>query len=258
MSPGGTAEAGRMDAYVVATNWCVNACPLVTRTPRVPAAGWAFETAGGVAQHTQPFREAASPDDDTDAGWPTGPFGPGRTRALERLVDAMERSAYYGEGPHPRWPEQLGLRALLRTNRFSPPGGPGVAGPGLLPGALRACREAGGDPDVVIVSPEFVAGFGAWGGPLRRSDAGVNVFGHEIDCFETDLLPGVTVLSTSRLRPGDAVALTSGGVRMRMLANEHWVPTRFAGGGDWAAEGAVDVDREAHHAWVEGVRGFAS
>ena len=48
---------------------------------------------------------------------------------------------------------------------------------------------------------------------------------------------------------------------MRMKRNEFWNPRGIRGDsfeGDWMAEGAIEIENPAHHAWVEGITAFSA
>jgi len=106
-----------------------------------------------------------------------------------------------------------------------------------------------------------MTGLAIWGHAAQRIDAGVNVFGLPIDVFEAPFLGGISLIEAPLLRPFTAICLTSSEVRLRMKRNEYWSPRGSRGDafeGDWIAEGAIDVENEAHHAWVEGITAFSA
>ena len=201
---------------------------------------------------------------ESEAGRGT-PLDQGRMEALQNLMDDMEYSSYYGlgEAPSPLGrPKQKGLRALIASNRVTAPANPGAYKPAdLVRDTLEKCRVGGGSPDVLLVSSNFMTGLAIWGHAAQRLDAGTNVFGMPIDIFEAPFLGGVALIEAPLLKPYTAVALTSAEVRMRMKRNEFWSPRGSRGDafeGDWVAEGAIEVENETHHAWVEGITGFAA
>jgi hypothetical protein len=269
----------RNDVYVIASNWFVNRCPLVCRIPRLPVGSTTFTlmsrrpdgTTASVPQHCQEWSIAAMPARHgtprvrPSGGPPREPFDAHRMDALQDLVDEMETDSYYGEGVDPVIgfpPRQKGLRTLLITNRVTSPANAGAYRPAdFLRDTLQACRDKGGDPDVLLVASNFLTGFATWGLAFRRIDAGVNLFGVPIAVFEAPFLGGVSVVEAPLLKPFTAVCLTSAQVRMRMVRNEFWRPSGDLGAameGHWVAEGAVEVEDEHHHAWVEGIAAFAA
>jgi hypothetical protein len=193
------------------------------------------------------------------------PFEENKMDALQNLMDDMETSSYYGIGDDPAVasrPKQKGLRTLVTTNRTTNPINAGAyKATDFIRDTLQPCRQNGGDPDVLLVSSNFMTGLATWGQAVQRIDAGVNVFGTPIDVFEAPFLGGVSIIEAPLLRPFTAVCLTSGEVRMRMKRNEFWNPRGVRGDayeGDWIAEGAIEVDNQGHHAWVEGISTFSA
>lgn len=272
------------DVSTVTTNWFVNRCPLATRTPRVPVGATTFtilsrsklrgpddsalSTPLSVSQFCETWTHAAHVGSSSE-GRPAirTPFDSAKMDALQRLMEDMETSCYYGEGRDPAasvYPKQKGLRRLLmvghnvidrRANHdaYKPTD--------LIRDTLERSRLGDGNPDVLLVSSDFQLGFAAWGQALQRLDAGTTVFGERIDVFESPFLGGISIVVAPLLRPGTAVALTSSEVRMRMRRNEFWNPAGKVGSameGEWVAEGAIEIDNPGHHAWVEGITAFAS
>jgi len=360
----------RNDIHVVSTNWFVNRCPLVSRTPRLPVGSTTFtmvkrcfrtrvatlsapvavgdsqisvadagsfmngdvlelpsgeriEVVGipNMANNTIPIRRAAEGttaataqsgdvvrlisnsrtgaeiDQTAIAFRPVGlpqycqtwqhpvqvsgslqaswlyqtapgnrtPFDQNKMDALQNLMDDMEVSAYYSRGEDPAVngrPKQKGLRSLLVTNNTSSPVSAGAyKATDLIRDTMERCRSNGGDPDVLLLSSNFMTGLSKWGQAVQRINAGSNVFGTRIEVFEAPFLGGVTIIEAPLLRPFTAVCLTSSEVRLRMKRNEFWNPRGSRGDaveGDWIAEGAIEVENENHHAWVEGITDFSA
>ena len=193
------------------------------------------------------------------------PFDQNKMDALQNMMDDMEVSTYYGRGEDPSVsgrPKQKGIKTLLSVNNISNPTNAGAyKATDFLRDTLEACRIGGGDPDVLLVSTNFMVGLALWGQSVMRIDAGTNVFGTAIDVFEAPFLGGITIIEAPLLKPFTAVALTSSEVRMRMKRNEFWNPRGTRGDafeGDWMAEGAIEIENPAHHAWVEGITAFSA
>jgi Family of unknown function (DUF5309) len=193
------------------------------------------------------------------------PFEQYKMDALQNLMDDMESTSYYGLGDDPALaarPKQKGLRTLLSSTLTTSPVNAGAyKATDFIRDTLQLCRMNGGDPDVLLVSSNFMTGLATWGQAVQRIDAGVNVFGTPIDVFDAPFLGGVSLIQAPLLKPGTAIALTSSEVRMRMKRNEFWNPRGIRGDayeGDWIAEGAVEVDNQSHHAWVEGITAFSA
>jgi hypothetical protein len=193
------------------------------------------------------------------------PFEQNKMSALQNLMDDMEVSSYYGLGDDPAVaarPKQKGLKTLLTTNNTTSPNNAGAyKATDFIRDTMQQCRINGGDPDVLLVASNFMTGLATWGQAVQRIDAGVNVFGTPIDVFEAPFLGGVSIIEAPLLKPFTAICLTSSEVRMRMKRNEFWSPRGSRGDafeGDWIAEGAIEVENQAHHAWVEGITAFSA
>ena len=193
------------------------------------------------------------------------PFEQYKMDALQNLMDDMEYSSYYGRGEDPAVatrPKQKGLRTLLNgTLTTIPVNGGAYKATDFIRDTMQLCRQNGGDPDVLMVSSNFMTGLATWGQAAQRIDAGVNVFGTPIDIFAAPFLGGISIIEAPLLKPFSAICLTSREVRMRMKRNEFWNPRGVRGDayeGDWLAEGAVEVDNPGHHAWVEGISAFSA
>ena len=193
------------------------------------------------------------------------PFEQNKMIALQNMMDDMEVSSYYGRGEDPAVvsrPKQKGLRTLIQTNNVTAPTSAGAyKASDLIRDTLQSARANGGNPDVLILSANFMSGLATWGQAAMRIDAGVNVFGTPINVFEAPFLGGVAIIEAPLLKPFTAICLTSSEVRMRMKRNEFWSPRGSRGDafeGDWIAEGAIELDNESHHAWVEGITAFSA
>jgi hypothetical protein len=226
----------------------------------------------GVTQYCQTWQHPvqvggslqASTSFQTQPGVRT-PFEQNKMDGLQNLMDDIEVSSYYGKGEDPsvgNRPKQKGLRSLLTSNTTTSPTNAGAYKPtDFIRDTLEKCRSGGGDPDVLLLSTNFMTGLATWGHAAQRIEAGMNVFGTPIDVFEAPFLGGVTIIGAPLLRPFTAACLTSSEVRMRMKRNEHWNPRGTRGDafeGDWMAEGAIEIDNQAHHAWLEGITAFSA
>ncbi|MFM7132392.1 MAG: DUF5309 family protein [Isosphaeraceae bacterium] len=193
------------------------------------------------------------------------PLDHARMDALQNLMDDMETTSYYGRGEDPlvaARPKQKGLRTLISTNLVTTPVNAGAyKATDLIRDTLERCRTNGGNPDVMLLSSNFMSGLATWGHAVQRIEAGSSVFGVPINVFEAPFLGGITLIEAPLLRPFTAVALTSSEIRLRVKRNEFWNARGVRGDaieGDWIAEGAIELENESHHAWVEGVTAFSA
>ncbi len=227
----------------------------------------------GVTQYCQTFQHPVQIGGSLQAtaslALPTGirtPFDQNKMDALQNLMDDLEVSSYYGRGEDPSVtgrPKQKGIRSLVSTNNVTttPTNAAAYKPTDFIRDTMEKCRTNGGDPDVLLVSSNFMTGLATWGQAVMRIDAGRSVFGVPIDVFEAPFLGGVSIIEAPLLRPSTAICLTSAEVRLRMKRNEFWMPRGSRGDayeGDWVAEGAIEVENPLHHAWVEGITAFSS
>lgn len=205
------------------------------------------------------------------------PFDFNQTVQLQNMVDDIENSVYYGIAQAPvdnanpllaTTAKMNGLRAILQTNNISvmgtqatPTNAAAYGSSDLLRDTLQSARQNGGDPDLLVVSTNFMSGFATWGQAIQRIPAGETVFGTPINVLEAPFLHGVTILEAPLLRPYTAIALTSSEVYIRNKRNPFWNLRGNRGDmveGDWIAEMAIEVVNESHHAWVEGITAFSA
>ncbi|MGP0063535.1 MAG: DUF5309 family protein [Isosphaeraceae bacterium] len=204
------------------------------------------------------------------------PFDFNMTVQLQNMVDDIENCVYYGISQAPvdtgnpltsTTAKMNGLRSILVTNNISalsnttPVNAAAYGSTDLIRDTLQACRQGGGEPDLLIVSTNFMSGFATWGQAIQRVPAGETVFGTPINVLEAPFLHGVTIVEAPLLRPYTAIALTSSEVYIRNKRNPFWQLRGSRGDmveGDWLAEMAIEVVNESHHAWVEGITAFSA
>jgi hypothetical protein len=205
----------------------------------------------------------------SDANYVTGiatPLDRDRMLAIQHVMDDFESACCYGKGvplsSAASRPLMKGLQSLLQTNNTSTPTNAAAYKPSdLVRDTLQACFNGGGNPTIMLVSTDFLSGFAVWGHAAMRLNAGSNVFGTPIDLFEAPFLSGISIIPAPLLRPGTAVCLSDTEVRIRLKRPMIDKPRGSRGDafeGDIIMEGAIEVDNEAHHAWVTGVTAFAA
>jgi hypothetical protein len=200
------------------------------------------------------------------------PFDFNMTIQLQNMVDDIENTCYYGIAQAPNdsagtTAKMNGLRQIFQSNNISPvtnttPTNASAYGStDLIRDTLQAARSGGGEPDLLVVSTNFMSGFATWGQAVQRIPAGETVFGTPINVLEAPFLHGVTIVEAPLLRPYTAIALTSSEVYIRNKRNPYWNLRGNRGDmveGDWLAELAIEVVNESHHAWVEGITAFSA
>jgi hypothetical protein len=195
------------------------------------------------------------------------PFDFNMTIQLQNMVDDIENCCYYGIAQSPvdsssTTAKMNGLQQILVTNNATAPTNASAYGStDLIRDTLQAARSGGGEPDLLVVSTNFMSGFATWGQAIQRIPAGETVFGTPINVLEAPFLHGVTIVEAPLLLPYTAIALTSSEVYIRNKRNPYWNLRGNRGDmveGEWIAEMAIEVVNESHHAWVSGITAFSA
>jgi hypothetical protein len=213
---------------------------------------------GGSAQTT---RAAVMP------GGIQSPFDFNMTVQLQNMVDDIENCIYYGIAQAPNdttgaTAMMNGLKAILTTNNTTSPTNASAYGStDLIRDTLQKARQGGGEPDLLVVSTNFMSGFATWGQAIQRVPAGETAYGTPINVLEAPFLHGVTIVEAPLLKDFTAIALTSSEVYIRNKRNPYWQLRGSRGDmveGDWLAELAIEVVNQQHHAWLEGITAFSA
>lgn len=195
------------------------------------------------------------------------PFSFNQTIQLQNMVDSIETTLYYGLGQAPNdstgvTAKCAGLKSLLVTNNTTVPTNlSSYASSDLIRDTLQACRTGGGEPDILVVSTNWMSAFSIWGQAVQRLSAGETEFGTPIKIIKAPFLDDVTIIEAPLLRPFSAIALTSSEVYIRNKRNPFWQQRGIRGDmweGDWISELGLQVVNESHHAWLEGVTAFSA
>ncbi|MDB5349487.1 MAG: hypothetical protein JWN86_734 [Planctomycetota bacterium] len=194
------------------------------------------------------------------------PLDRDKMMAIQHCVDDFETGALYGAGlkraSNSTRPLMKGIKTLLVTNKVTSPTNASAYKPSdWIRDAIQPCYDRGGQPAVIFVSTNFLTGLSVWGNYAQRIDAGVSVFGTPIDVFAVSFLPGLAIIPHPLLLPFTSFTMSRDEVRIRMKRRLFEKPRGSRGDaeeGDYIMEGAVEVDNEAHHAWVEGITAFSA
>ena len=189
-----------------------------------------------------------------------------RMKAMQEVADDYERSAYYGRGvtiaSATTKPYMKGLRTLITTHNTTSPTNASAYKPSdLIRDTIQPCFTSGGNPDMLLVSADFMTGLEIWGMAVQRLKAGENIFGTPIDVFEAPFLTGIAIVPAPHLRTGTAICLTTQEVRNRTKRPMFDKPRGSRGDAvesDVIMEAAIELDNEYHHAFVSGITGFAA
>lgn len=186
-------------------------------------------------------------------------------KAMRMCMDDFEVACYNGYGVKrtaSNRPSMKGLSSLISTNKVTSPTNASAYKPSdLVRDTFEACLEGGGKPTFFLCSTDFTTGFAIWGHHLMRLNVGENVFGTPIDSFESSFLPGAVVVPAPLLPKGTVIALCDPEVRIRLKRSLFDKPRGSRGDafeGDFIMEGAIELENEAHHAYVTGITGFAA
>jgi len=194
------------------------------------------------------------------------PFDFNMTMQLQHMVDDIESCFYYGKSQAPTdntvTAKMNGLQAILTTNNTTAPtNASAYAATDLIRDTLQTARTNGGDPDLLVVSTNFMSGFATWGQAIQRIPAGETRFGTPIVTLEAPFLHGVSIIEAPLLLPYTAIALTSSEVYVRNKRNPYFQMRGNRGDmmeGDWLCEMAIEVVNESHHAWLQGITAFSA
>lgn len=184
--------------------------------------------------------------------------------AVQHVMDDFESAIYYGAGvalaATTTRPAMKGLRTLITTNKTTSPTNAANYQPtDLFRDTVQKCFDGGGNPNLLVVSTNFLTGLATWGQTAMRIPAGANVFGTPIELFEVPFLSGIRVVPSPLLRQGTAICLSLPEVRVRLkrpMFDQERGKRGDATEGDIIMEGAIELDNEKHHAWVQGISGF--
>lgn len=195
-----------------------------------------------------------------------GPLDRDRMLAMQHCFDDFESACYFGTAvgvtSSTTRPMMGGLKSLITTNKTTSPTNASAYKPSdLIRDTVQKCFNNGGNPAYLIVSPDFLTGLAIWGNAAMRVQAGSSVFGTAIDLFEVPFLSGMSIIPAPLLGTGTAICVSAAELRIRLKRPLRDKPRGSRGDafeGDLIMEGAVELDNEAHHAWVSGVTAFAA
>ena len=216
-------------------------------------------------QHAYQVGGALQADTNYVSGFAT-PLDRDRMLAMQHVMDDFESSVYYGRGVglsgvNTR-PLMKGIQSILTTNKVTDPTNKtAYKSTDLIRDTIQACFNGGGNPSLLLVSTDFLTAFATWGQAAMRVQAGSNVFGTPIDLFEAPFLAGVSIVPAPLLLPGTAICLSAPEARIRVKRPMIDKPRGSRGDsfeGDIIMEGAIEIDNEAHHAWVSGIQTYSA
>jgi hypothetical protein len=198
-------------------------------------------------------------------GGRTTPLDRDRQMAVQHVMDDFERGMYYGKGQAlsstVTRQTMKGLATLLTTNTSSQPTNYTAYKPSdFTRDLLQSAFTAGGKPNIILVSPQFLGGLSTWGFNLQLLPAGATELGVQIEEYTVPFLGGVKLIPAPLLDGYTAIALNTDEVSIALKRRLDVYPRGRRGDaeeGDVIMEGAIDVENESHHAYVSGITGFA-
>src|ERR1019366_3105963 len=138
----------------------------------------------------------------------SSPFGFQQTMALQNCVDDIGRTLYYGIAEAPvdyvTTAKMNGIKAILQTNKVTVSNitnGSAYGSTDLVRDLLVSARKGGGEPDVIFVSTEFMAGLATWGQAVQRLEAGADMFGTPIKIMRVPFLLDIMFVEAPLLLP---------------------------------------------------------
>jgi hypothetical protein len=202
-------------------------------------------------------------------GGNTTPLDRDRMMAMQHVIDDFEIACCLGEGAalSSTMSNQTmkGLKKCLTTNNVTSPTNLSAYKPSdFIRDTLQACNAAGGSPDTLLVSSGFLTGFSVWGWNLQYLQPEANALGISPKSIVVPFLNGVQIIESPLLKTvvgsDAAIAFNSQEVRLaikRPLFENRRGSRGDAIEGDFILEGAIDVENEYKHAWVQGITGWA-
>lgn len=189
--------------------------------------------------------------------------------ALQATLDDFEKAMIQGRinplssnaGPGAR-PMMAGLESMIVSNRLHQPTSFAAYKPeDLIRDTVQACFNGGGEPDVLLVSTDWLYAFALWGMDLVMTPAGETQLGVKISRLSAPFLgDDIEVIAHPLMAKGSAVMLQSDETAVRLARDVYDKPRGSRGDaveGDVIIEGAIELLNESHAAMVTGITGFA-
>lgn len=195
-----------------------------------------------------------------------GPLSGDKYRCASECFRDFERAMYYGKvqanNAAGAKPTMAGLQSLITTNKVTSPTNASAYKPAdFVRDTTQACINHGGQPRYMLLSSDFQTAFNTWASPLIRLESGMSSYGINVDTFYATFMPSISLILAPMLRPGTAVCFDDREAVIRMQRDLTDMPRGRRGDaveGDMVMRGAIELDNEAHHAWVEGITAFAA
>ena len=187
-----------------------------------------------------------------------------RWKAGQETLHDMESAIFYAQyvalaGDTTR-PQMRGIKQRLTTNNVTSPTNASAYKPSDFErDFMTGPHGSGGAPNLLVLSNEYRQAFFIWGMALIQERVQNTVLGVNIEVFQCPTLSAMIVFDPM-LRAYHGVSLTADEAWMawkRPIFDKPRGSRGDATEGDVIGECCVMLNNEAHHAWVQGVTGFA-
>jgi hypothetical protein len=192
-----------------------------------------------------------------------------RMDSLQNAMDDMEMASCFGiaesmsAGANTSGrAKEAGLRSIIQTCLVTTPTNAGsYHAVDFQRDFLTKPRKNGGRPNACYLASNWMDAFATWGMPLQLIVAGQTSFGVDFTVYTAPFLGDVTIIEASLLPDFTGFSLTEPEIRYRVkrpLTDEPWGKRGDTTEGHMIGEESIEVDNEAHHAWIEGVTAFSA
>jgi hypothetical protein len=236
-----------------------------SRPPRTVATQWlqtflkAVQVGGLV--------EAMSPSIGLPVGL-TSAFGRDRGIKLLEWTREIEQALFLGTGEAPAAgvnAKQKGFKALLPTANITTAADitdeTAYTPLSLIRDLLDKPIQNGGNPDLIMVASNFVTGMATWAMQMFVYSVGTTGLGTPInEIFLPLRARPIRIIEVPLLPSGTACSATSEELALRYIRPISFQQRGIRGDaieGDWIGDYALEMVNPSHHAWVEGITGFA-
>lgn len=201
-------------------------------------------------------------------------FGFEQKVKMREMVRDIEYSSYYALGQSAGVVGSTGKRKMkgLRAQIGAYKSGANVrlaAGGAytklsFIADTVQKCLDAGGDPDVIMMSTNFTTGLAVWSIAQQQftSPRTTPQLGIAVREFDTAFAgQPMTIIPSFQLRPGSIFVGTSSDLKFRYIRDAFFQRRGVRGDaweGDLIGDYTVEAGHPGWHAWVEGISTFAA
>lgn len=192
--------------------------------------------------------------------------------ALNTMMVDEEYTSYYGIGEKAvaqgDRAKQKGARTLIATfnggsNLVTSPLNAAAYKPeDLVRDTIQKIIDAGGDPDAMLCSTDFLGGLMTWGFPAMNVTPRESALGVAIKEIVVPFASGpITLIPSPKLKRGSAIVLTSSDACIREVRAEQFKPRGSRGDvneGDALSSIALELGHAGWHAMVENITAYSA